>query len=153
MLSFQFSYRWVCGSALAAMLLISRPARAQFTAHAQTRNYSIADQSDEVPLEINRDVARPASGTPMYHILPANTEAGRHAPLTGPAEAVAAQSLAMIRPEAALPVPKFFPADLTNFGGGTIGSGSSVDIYYNCPSNDESCWGDPEGFLINLSNS
>jgi len=34
-----------------------------------------------------------------------------------------------------------------------IGSGSSEDIYYNCPNNDESCWGDPEGFLFNLSNS
>jgi hypothetical protein len=153
MFSCQFVYRWVCGSAIAAMLLITTPARAQFTAHAQTRNYSIVDESDEVPLQINQDVARPASATPMYHILPANTEAGRHAALTGPAEAVAAQGDLAVAPLAALAKPGFFPADLTNFGGGSIGSGSSVDIYYNCPGNNESCWGDPEGFLVNLSNS
>lgn len=154
----QFAHRLGCGSVIAAILLISAPARAQFAAQVQTRDFSIADQSDDVPLRIQsaeNDVALPASATPLYHILPANTEAGRHAALTGPPEAVAAQahSLAMIRPDVALSKPGFFPADLTNFGGVRIGSGSSVNIYYNCPGNNETCWGNPEGFQVNLSAS
>lgn len=155
MFLFQSVFQRGCGLVITvvtiATLLISTPVRAQFTAHVQTRDYTTVDQSIDVPLQIERDASKPFPTTPMFHILPANTEAGRRAALTGPAEAVTTQDDLAISPLLALAKPGFFPADLTNFGGGTVGSGSSEDIYYNCPGNNESCWGDPEGFLSNLS--
>ena len=85
--------------------------------------------------------------------MPANTEAARRAVLNGPVGLGETPAAVKAKPLAGLALPGFFPADMTNLGGVVIGSGSSEDIYYNCPNNDESCWGDPEGFLFNLSNS
>lgn len=47
----------------------------------------------------------------------------------------------------------FHPADLKYFGGQLMKTAVEHDIYVNCPSSDQKCWGDPEGFLQNLTAS
>jgi hypothetical protein len=136
-----------------AALIPTKAAWAQLNLQAEVGESSSADPSPSVPLQVVGEAAV-TSEPPTYHIMPARTEAGSHAPLEGPiGHARAKGATTKTKSFAGLPSPGFFPADLSDFGGPKIGAGDSVDIYYNCPTNDKQCWGDPEGFLINLSNS
>jgi hypothetical protein len=142
---------------IGSAVLAGGPVRAELTAQLVTRASTGTDEASDVNVPVQMTGTVPASrhGSPRFHILPANTEAGWHAALTGslsgPSEVASAPAVLLARPLASLPKPGFFPDDLTNFFGGTIASGSSEDIYYDCPGNDESCWGDPEGFISNLA--
>jgi hypothetical protein len=46
-----------------------------------------------------------------------------------------------------------YPADLQYYGGPLMKTAAEHNIYVNCKSKDEQCWGDPEGFLKNLAGS
>ncbi|MBV9055905.1 MAG: hypothetical protein JO078_09330 [Candidatus Eremiobacteraeota bacterium] len=46
-----------------------------------------------------------------------------------------------------------YPADLVYKKGPVMKVAASFNIYVNCPSHGESCWGDPEGFQKNLTGS
>ncbi|MBV9232738.1 MAG: hypothetical protein JO030_01740 [Candidatus Eremiobacteraeota bacterium] len=46
-----------------------------------------------------------------------------------------------------------YPADLVYKKGPVMKEAASFNIYVNCPSHTESCWGDPEGFEKNLTGS
>jgi hypothetical protein len=46
-----------------------------------------------------------------------------------------------------------YPADLVRKKGPVMKSAAAFNIYVNCKSGGESCWGDPEGFQKNLSGS
>ena len=156
MFSIEFNRRqivlWGIAVICVAALLPSSAARAQFSMGVRSTGAPAADAGSDGPPQLSGD----AASTPTawgYHILPANTEAGKHAPLNGPFEQARSGAAIKVKAAAGLAKPGFFPADLSNFGGQTVPSKSSEDIYYNCPSNDESCWGDPQGFLSNLSAS
>ena len=140
--------RSLCFAALiASVMLPGVSAGAQFKVQIQ----SAPSPDSDLPVRFSGDTTS-VPGARSFHILPANTEAGRHAPLewsaAGPSKARGAVA---VKPAAGLASPGFFPADLSYLGGLVVTSGGSVNIYYNCA--DESCWGDPEGFLFNLSNS
>ena len=153
MLSFGFRSRRVCSLGIVAMMVAAllpiSSARAQSAVQIQIAPSS----SEDVPLKFSGD-ATSVPSAPSFHILPANTDAGRRAPLDWPATGVKpsmTRGAVTVKPSAALPKPGFFPADLSYFGGLVLRSGGSVNIYDNCA--NESCWGDPEGFLSNLANS
>jgi len=136
-----------------ALLPVSA-ARAQLTAQVRSIDPRLAISASNVPLQLKGDAASVPTGW-GYHLLPAHTEAGKHVALTGPVDQSTSEatSALKVKPFAALPKPGFFPADLTYFGGLIVKSASSEDIYYNCPSNTESCWGIPEQFLFDLGGS
>lgn len=46
-----------------------------------------------------------------------------------------------------------YPADLVRKKGPVITAAASFNIYVNCKTGGESCWGDPEGFQKNLTGS
>jgi hypothetical protein len=46
-----------------------------------------------------------------------------------------------------------YPADVHYYGGPVMKTAAEHNIYVNCKSNDEKCWGDPEGFLKDLVRS
>ncbi len=46
-----------------------------------------------------------------------------------------------------------YPADLVRKKGPVMKMAAAFNIYVNCPSGGESCWGDPEGFQRNLTGS
>jgi hypothetical protein len=46
-----------------------------------------------------------------------------------------------------------YPADLTRKNGPIMKMAASYNVYVNCKSGGESCWGDPEGFQKNLTGS
>lgn len=46
-----------------------------------------------------------------------------------------------------------YPADLRYFGGPLMKTAVEHDVYVNCKTNDQSCWGKPERFLKNLGTS
>ncbi|MBV8197962.1 MAG: hypothetical protein JO263_07490, partial [Candidatus Eremiobacteraeota bacterium] len=46
-----------------------------------------------------------------------------------------------------------YPADLVYKKGPFMKAAASFNIYVNCPSHNENCWGDPEGFQKNLTGS
>jgi hypothetical protein len=46
-----------------------------------------------------------------------------------------------------------YPADLRYYGGPLMKTAAEHNIYVNCKSKDEKCWGDPEGFLKDLAES
>src|SRR5581483_7620055 len=46
-----------------------------------------------------------------------------------------------------------YPADLHFKGGPLMKRAASFNVYVNCKSGGESCWGDPEGFQKNLTGS
>lgn len=46
-----------------------------------------------------------------------------------------------------------YPADLVRKPGPIMKTAAAFNIYVNCPSHGESCWGDPEGFQKNLTGS
>jgi hypothetical protein len=150
MFSFEFGRHSVRSLSIAAVmvaaLLPGVPAHAQLAVKIQ----SAASPAEDVPLQFSGDNSS-VPHTPSFHILPANTEAGRHASLDWPVPQARQGGAAKHLPLAGLPSPGFFPADMTYLGGFIIRSGGSVNIYYNCA--DESCWGDPEGFLFNLAGS
>lgn len=50
-------------------------------------------------------------------------------------------------------VRKKYPADLTYSGGPLMKAAVAYNIYVNCKSGGESCWGDPEGFQKKLAGS
>ena len=46
-----------------------------------------------------------------------------------------------------------YPSDLVYRGGPVMKTAASYNVYVNCKSGGESCWGDPEGFQKNLTGS
>jgi len=50
-------------------------------------------------------------------------------------------------------VKHVYPADLTRGRGKVMKTAVAYNIYVNCPTGGESCWGDPEGFQNNLTGS
>lgn len=46
-----------------------------------------------------------------------------------------------------------YPADLVRKNGPIMKTASSFNVYVNCKSGGESCWGDPEGFQKHLTGS
>jgi len=46
-----------------------------------------------------------------------------------------------------------YPTDVHYYGGPVMKTAAEHNIYVNCKSNDEKCWGDPEGFLKDLVRS
>jgi hypothetical protein len=50
-------------------------------------------------------------------------------------------------------VRKKYPADLVRKNGPIMKSAAAFNIYVNCKSGGETCWGDPEGFQKNLTSS
>jgi len=87
--------------------------------------------------------------TSRYHIFRAGTEAGKAARLNGPVLRTKAE-FERAPAQAALP-PRFYPADMSYMGGALVKSAVFNNVYVDCP--DESCWGEPEGFQVNLSKS
>lgn len=91
-----------------------------------------------------------------YHIFRAQTAAGKAASLNGPlplSSRLAASSQAQVAggaiPDVAVSrTPKFYPADLSYFGGAVVQSAVFTNAFFNC--SGESCWGDPIGFENNL---
>jgi hypothetical protein len=121
-------------------LLPSPAARAQYA----------SPSDDDVPFVMTGSL-KVTSSSHRYHIIRARTEAGRHAAVTGPASPSNIRPAISVAPAASLPKPGFFPADLTNFGGGVIVQSDQVNIYYNCA--DSSCFGNPEQFQKDLAAS
>lgn len=68
-----------------------------------------------------------------YHIFPVSSQWGK--PVKNPA------------------VKVFHPADLAYYGGPLMKSATEHNIYVNCKSSDEACWGKPEEFFQNLTGS
>ena len=132
-----------------AAIVPSQAARAQ-TARVQTRNGSTAAPAEEAPFQLSGPTPS-LSGVPGYHILPAKTAAGQRTPLEGPVSQSRTRAMPYVKPLAGLPRPGFFPADLSVIGSAplVLTSGSSENIYVNCA--DQSCWGNPEGFLSDLA--
>ena len=69
-----------------------------------------------------------------YHIFPVSSQWGK--PVTKPAA-----------------TKVFHPADLQYFGGSIMTSAVEHNIYVNCKTGDEKCWGKPEEFFQNLAGS
>lgn len=67
-----------------------------------------------------------------YHVMPLRTEKNRSG-----------------RPENRIK----YPADLVRKNGPIMKTTASFNVYVNCKSGGESCWGDPEGFQKNLTGS
>jgi hypothetical protein len=92
-----------------------------------------------------------------YHVLPANTPAGRSAL----AEKNWGTSMSTTRPKAVAPIatvpaPGFYPEDLVNFKGKVLTSAQQHNVYVDmsvCGGTVALCWGNPAGFLADLSNS
>jgi hypothetical protein len=89
-----------------------------------------------------------------FHVLPANTKAGKASAaartLTAMPESRSGAPRSLPASVPTLPSPGFYPADLSFFGGNLVTTAESHDIYLNCPS---SCWGNPAGFLNDISKS
>lgn len=89
-----------------------------------------------------------------YHILPANTPAGKNA--RGASKYGTAvpknKPLASI---ASVPSPGFYPDDLVYFGGPVVKDMQSHSVYLNASScgGVAKCWGNPEKFLTDLGRS
>jgi hypothetical protein len=150
MLPFVFGLRHVRLIGIAALIataLVPGPlARAQSDDSAA----AVAPSAD-VPVVISGSATSAPRQGAGYHIFRARTEAGKHAPLNGPIVPPKTAGAA-VRGVAGLARPGFFPADLTNFSGGTTGtvvSGNSLNVYYNCA--DSSCFGNPEQFQKDLA--
>jgi hypothetical protein len=93
------------------------------------------------------------TATRWYHVLPARTEAGRAAHRGGPGTVSAPSSTGASSLASTLPSnPRFFPADLSYFGGNVVLSAESINIYIDCGTSD-SCWGSPTQFLGDLGAS
>jgi hypothetical protein len=150
MLPFEFGLRHVRLIGIAALIataLVPGPlARAQSDGSA-----TAAAPSADVPVVISGSATSASRQGAGYHILRARTAAGKHAPLNGPVVPPKTAGAA-VRGVAGLARPGFFPADLTNFSGGTnqtLTSGNSLNVYYNCA--DSTCFGNPEQFQKDLA--
>jgi hypothetical protein len=95
-----------------------------------------------------------------YHLLPAKTDAARGVPLNGPERLSPfvipeSKSAIPLLPRSGLTSPrsspKFFPADLSYFGGAVVRSAVHDNVYFICTS--ETCWGNPVEFLTDLGKS
>jgi hypothetical protein len=119
-------------------------------ARSQTAVVEAASASVDAPMLLS-GVAPSHPSSPIYHILRANTEAGRHAALTGLVGQSKTEAAASVKPLAGLTKPGFYPADLSFFGGTVLLQGNSLNVYYNCA--DSSCFGEPERFQTDLAKS
>jgi hypothetical protein len=86
-----------------------------------------------------------------YHILPANTAAGKTARAAGRL-GTAVPNLQTQAAIATVPSPGFYPDDLDYFGGPVVTNLLSHPLYINASScgGVASCWGNPERFLTDL---
>jgi hypothetical protein len=86
-----------------------------------------------------------------YHILPANTAAGKTALAAGRF----GTAVPNLQTQAAIPTvpsPGFYPSDLDYFGGPVVTNLRSHPLYINASScgGVANCWGNPERFLTDL---
>jgi hypothetical protein len=94
-----------------------------------------------------------------YHIFPANTPTGRAALAVhnlGTAGKISnARTVAVAASVPAVPSPGFYGEDLVYFGGKVLKTTTSHSVYVNMNScgTVATCWGNPEAFLSDLSNS
>ena len=116
----------------------------------------VATQAGSSPaIQLNvRSADHAAAGNVLefrYHLLPAKTKAAKGVSLDGPEpfSLPAAHKLAPAAKAAA--TPRFYPADLSDFGGSVVASAVFDNVYFNCA--DQSCWGNPVGFQNDLANS
>ncbi len=56
-------------------------------------------------------------------------------------------------PSIILPKQSWGPVDLGYNGGSTLAYTTQWNVYLGCPSNDQSCWGNPEQFITDLNGS
>jgi hypothetical protein len=56
-------------------------------------------------------------------------------------------------PSIIVPKNSWGPVDLGYYGGSTLTYATQWNVYLGCPSNDQSCWGDPEQFITDLNGS
>lgn len=89
-----------------------------------------------------------------YHILPANTAAGK-THLAAGRLGTAVSNLQAQAAIAAVPSPGFYPSDLDYFGGPVVTNLLSHPLYINSGScgGVATCWGNPERFLNDLGMS
>ena len=133
---------------VASLLVALLPTRATL---AQTGDFEVTPAGTDVSVVLSGGAISHPS-TPIYHILRANTDAGRHTPLLyGPAAPSHSGAAASVTARAKLPKPGFYPVDLSFFGGTVIRQGNLLNVYYNCA--DSSCFGDPERFQTDLARS
>jgi hypothetical protein len=128
--------QWIVSVVLLGMALTSVP-----NATAQVESTARVEVSGS-------DVAAAASFSNFrYHILPANTPAGKiavasHGFGTAPAAKVPS-----------VPSPGFYPDDLTFFGGPVAKSLVNHNVYVDCALPNGGCWGNPSRFLSDLNHS
>ena len=82
----------------------------------------------------------------LYRILPAATPAAKNLPKS-------LLSNKLLISKAALPLPGFFPADLSFHGGPVVTSAEHDFVYFDCPAGPTACWGNPSAFLRDLNAS
>jgi hypothetical protein len=82
----------------------------------------------------------------LYRILPAATPAAMNLPKS-------LLSNKLLTSKAALPLPGFFPADLSFHGGPIVTSAEHDLVYFDCPAGPTACWGNPSAFLRDLNAS
>ena len=93
-----------------------------------------------------------------YHVLPSKTQAAKTARAASNFGASAAISRTTAHAPAtpAVPAPGFYGEDLTYFGGKVLKTTTAHAVYVNmssCGGTVAKCWGNPAGFLTDLSNS
>ena len=120
-----------------------------------------AQDSIQSPLKVTpASVAGYTYSNLKYHVLPANTLAGKNAlaarnfgtalPTAKPKTQTQTNA-----PLATVPAPGFYPSDLSYFGGPVVTNLLSHSVFLNAGScgGIPGCWGNPEQFLKDLGNS
>ena len=134
---------WILATLIILPLVTFGTVRAQEDSDAVRANVSAQDRASIYSLSNFR-----------FHVLPANTKAGRASAaartLTAMPESSGTAHPRLTASVPTLPSPGFYPADLSFFGGNVVTTAESHDIYFNCAS---TCWGNPAGFLIDLGKS
>src|ERR1700675_2573545 len=126
MLSLDFSRHGIRAMGIAALMLAAFLPCPMAHAQADLQVRGVPSPDSDVPLQFSGDAASIPTGTPSFHILRANNEAGRQAPLDWPLPQSKPNAAARHTPLAGLPRPGFFPADLSNLGGLVLLSGGSI---------------------------
>lgn len=92
-----------------------------------------------------------------YHILPANTAAGKNALATRSfgTPMTKSKTTSLAATITSVPAPGFYPEDLVYFGGKFLATTTPHAVYVNTSScgTVTTCWGNPVKFLSDLSNS
>jgi hypothetical protein len=115
---------------------------------------TFAQNAAPLKLTPNDRAAVASSSHFWYHARSARTLAAQSAPRTlltaARPKMTGIRAAAVAATVPGLPAPGVYPDDLTYFGGKTVGSMASHNIFVNCTN---SCWGNPNRFLTDLGNS